>query len=114
MCTGEGARGEIDAEPLRQFGLSWQCCHFGWALLLWWKCGLVDRVALRGYLQRLGVQDLWKWWGGSGLTVGGGVSYWCILSVVLHLDASVGSFSSVATPGLSLNLGHGGRQMLAK
>jgi hypothetical protein len=50
--------------------------------------------------------------GRSGLMVGGGVGYWWILSVALHLDASVGSISSVASLGLSSSLGHGGRQML--
>jgi hypothetical protein len=44
--------------------------------------------------------------------VGGGVGYWLILSVVLRLGASVGSFSSVASLGLSLSLEHGGCQML--
>jgi hypothetical protein len=100
------------AEPLRQFGLSWQRRCFGWALLRWWICGLADGVALRGCLQRLGVQDVRRWWGGSGLTVGGGVGYWWILSVVIRLDAGVGSFSSVASPGLSSSLGHCGCQIL--
>jgi hypothetical protein len=44
--------------------------------------------------------------------VGGGVGYWWILSVVLRLDASVGLFSSVASPGMSSSLGHGGSQIL--
>jgi hypothetical protein len=44
--------------------------------------------------------------------VGGEVGYWWILSVVLRLDANIGSFSSVASPELSSSLGHGGRQML--
>jgi hypothetical protein len=63
----------IDAEPLRRFGLNWQHRCFGWALSWWWICGLVDGVALWGCLRRLGVQDLWRWWGGSGLTIGGGM-----------------------------------------
>jgi hypothetical protein len=65
----------IDVEPLHRFGLSWQRRCVGWALLRWWICGLVGGVALRGFLRRLGVQDLRRWWGGSGLTVGGGVGY---------------------------------------
>jgi hypothetical protein len=40
------------------------------------------------------------------------VDGWLILSVVLRLDASVGSFSSVASLGLSSSLGHYGHQML--
>jgi hypothetical protein len=44
--------------------------------------------------------------------VGGGVGYWWILSVVLRLVISIGSFSSMASPGLALSLGHGGCQML--
>jgi hypothetical protein len=103
----------IDAEPLCLFGLSWQRHCFGWALLQWLMCGLADGVALRACLQRLGVQDLWRWWGDSGLTDGGGVGYyWWILSVVICLGGSVGSFSSVASSRLSLSLGHGGHQML--
>jgi hypothetical protein len=46
------------------------------------------------------------------MMVGGGVGYWWILSVVLRLGASVGSFSLVASTGLSSSLRHGGRQML--
>jgi hypothetical protein len=94
-------------EPLRWFGLSWQRRCFGWALLRWWISELVGGVALRGCLRRLGVQELRRWWGGSGLTVGGGMGYWWILVVALRLDVSVGSFSSVASSGSSLSLEHG-------
>jgi hypothetical protein len=104
--------GVIDMEPLCWFGLSWRRRCFGWALLWWWICGLVDGVTLRGCLERLGVRDLWWWWGGSGLMVGGGVGYLWIILVVIRLDVSVDSFSSVVSPGLSSSLGHGGRQML--
>jgi hypothetical protein len=50
--------GVTDAEPLRRFVLSWQRRCFGWALLRWWICGLVDGVALQVCLWRLFVQDL--------------------------------------------------------
>jgi hypothetical protein len=46
------------------------------------------------------------------LTVGGKMGYWWILAVALRLDVSVGSFSSVASSGLSSSLEHGGHQML--
>jgi hypothetical protein len=40
------------------------------------------------------------------------MDYWWILAVALRLDVSVGSFSSVASSGLSSSLEHGGHQML--
>jgi hypothetical protein len=44
--------------------------------------------------------------------VGGRMGYCCILAVALRLDVNVGSFSSVASPGLSSSLEHGGHQIL--
>jgi hypothetical protein len=44
--------------------------------------------------------------------VGGGVGYLWIILVVIRLDVSVDSFSSVVSPGLSSSLGNGGSQML--
>jgi hypothetical protein len=52
---------EIDVEPLHRFGL---------ALVHWWMCELAGGVAFRGYVRRLGVLDLHRWWGGFGLSVG--------------------------------------------
>jgi hypothetical protein len=82
--------GEIGAEPLH---------HFGLALLRWWMGELAGGVALRGFVRRLGVMDLRRWWGGFDLLAGCLMCDWWVLAVELHLGANVCSIFSVASSG---------------
>jgi hypothetical protein len=56
--------GVIDAEPLRQFGLSWQHCCFGWAC-----CG----GGYVGWLMELHFEDVSEGWVFRIFSVGGEV-----------------------------------------